>query len=267
MEHRPSSAAHLHFSPQEERSQTPGTPRSPLVIGHRGAASFAPENTLSSVRHALNDGARAVEVDVHATRDGAVVVHHDATLDRTATAGRTTGAIADLTLAEVRECLLADGEPVPTLDETLALMGSAPLADGSAPQLLIEIKADAAAEPVARRVRDTDAAVRVRIISFSVTALERVRQLAPELPCTLLADVPSPEVTEAANALGIDQVAFSVAGIDPKAFATEHAAGRTVGIWTVHTYDQVRRALACGVSTLTADDPAWCQACVDKLLT
>ncbi|MGH7818144.1 MAG: glycerophosphodiester phosphodiesterase family protein, partial [Candidatus Binatia bacterium] len=71
----------------------------PRLFGHRGAAGVAPENTMVSFRRALADGAEYLELDVHATRDGVVVVIHDATVDRT-TDGR--GAVRDLTFGELR---------------------------------------------------------------------------------------------------------------------------------------------------------------------
>lgn len=68
----------------------------PIPIGHRGAAGEAPENTLPSFARALEVGATILESDVHLTRDGHVVVHHDATLDRTTEA---RGPLAERTLA------------------------------------------------------------------------------------------------------------------------------------------------------------------------
>ena len=78
----------------------------PLVVGHRGAAHLAPENTLSSFRRALADGADLLECDVHLSRDGQVIVMHDETIDRTAgpDSPLRTGAIASLVLD------LADGQ-------------------------------------------------------------------------------------------------------------------------------------------------------------
>jgi glycerophosphoryl diester phosphodiesterase len=71
----------------------------PRIIGHRGAAGEAPENTLSSFQRALDDGAALVELDVHGTRDGAVVIIHDETVDRT-TDGH--GRVAELSLIEIK---------------------------------------------------------------------------------------------------------------------------------------------------------------------
>lgn len=132
------------------------------LIAHRGASLVAPENTLAAFRAALHGGARAVELDVHPTRDGELVVMHDDRVDRT-TDG--SGALRDLTLAEVRGLDAGSwfspayrGEPVPTLAEVLELTR------GRA-ETFIEVKANA---PGMREKLLTTIAGRrdVRVISF-----------------------------------------------------------------------------------------------------
>jgi len=83
----------------------------PLVIAHRGASGFATENSLAAFRAARDLGADAVELDIHATADGALVVHHDEMIG--------PHHVAHCSLAEVRSHLLANGESVPTLEEAL----------------------------------------------------------------------------------------------------------------------------------------------------
>ena len=113
------------------------------IVGHRGNAAHAPENTLESFRQALAAGAECIELDVHLSADGVAVVIHDATLDRTTDA---TGAVAALPLARICQAdagarFSADGGSfpyrgvghiVPTLEEVLRELSDAPL--------LIEIK-------------------------------------------------------------------------------------------------------------------------------
>jgi glycerophosphoryl diester phosphodiesterase len=96
-----------------------------VVIAHRGANAFAPENTLAAFRKAIALGCDYVEMDVRQTRDGALVLMHDRTVDRT-TDG--TGSVADLTLAQIRALDAGrkrgpewTGEKVPTFDEALAV--------------------------------------------------------------------------------------------------------------------------------------------------
>ncbi|MFE5774416.1 glycerophosphodiester phosphodiesterase [Brachybacterium sp. NPDC056505] len=154
----------------------------PLIVGHRGAKDVLPENTLISFRRAIADGADVLECDVHLSADGRLVVMHDARIDRTVSedSPRRSGAIAELTAAELadvrvgggREGIgheaapvglagvpgahgsdgsagtggdsIVEGQKVPYLEEVLDLA-----ADAEVP-LLLEVKAPAAAEPVAR---------------------------------------------------------------------------------------------------------------------
>src|SRR5262245_53621059 len=98
----------------------------PRVIGHRGAAAYAPENTLESIREAAHRGARWVEFDAKLTGDGAVILMHDDTLDRTT---NSRGPVAQTSLADIARLDAGAwfGEPwrgarVPTLADTLALL-------------------------------------------------------------------------------------------------------------------------------------------------
>jgi glycerophosphoryl diester phosphodiesterase len=151
-----------------------------LVIGHRGNAAHAPENTMPSIEQAIALGADAVEIDVHVTADGEVVVIHDPTLERT-TGGR--GAVAQLTLAELRRydagaTFTPDrgatfpwrdrGIVVPTLRDVLHSFAETPF--------VIELKTPLAQERVMRIVRDQGAAGRVVLASFDYRALLEPRR-------------------------------------------------------------------------------------------
>src|SRR5712692_9179692 len=114
--------------------------RLPRVIGHRGAAASAPENTLAGLRRAKALGCAWVEFDVRLTGDGALVLCHDPSLDRT-TSG--TGAVSAQSLAAIRDCDAGSwfapafaGERVPTLEEVLLLAAELDLGTN------IEIKSD-----------------------------------------------------------------------------------------------------------------------------
>jgi glycerophosphoryl diester phosphodiesterase len=160
----------------------------PLVIAHRGDSAHRPENTLASFASALELGVDLVEMDVQLTRDGAVVVIHDASVDRT-TDG--SGRVGQLTLAELRRLSAGyplrfgsayAGERVPTLAEALGLLRDRARA-------MIEIKGDSvtsdaeggiealAVSEVRRAGMERD----VALISFDRRALIRCRELAPEI--------------------------------------------------------------------------------------
>ena len=160
----------------------------PLIIAHRGDSAHRPENTLAAFASALELGAELVEMDVQLTKDGAVVVMHDPTVDRT-TDGH--GRLRDLTLREVRKLSAGypvhfgaayAGERVPTLAEALGFLRERA-------RVMIEIKPDSVTSDEEGGIEAlTVADVRrlgmekdVALISFDRRALVRCRQLAPEI--------------------------------------------------------------------------------------
>jgi glycerophosphoryl diester phosphodiesterase len=160
----------------------------PLVIAHRGDSAHRPENTLASFASALEVGADLVELDIQLTRDGAVVVIHDATLERT-TSGR--GDVREMALHEVRVLSAGfpsrfgaayAGERVPTLPEALGL-----LRDRA--RVMVEIKPDSVTDDAdsgieartVEHVRRAGMEKDVALISFSRRALVRCRDLGPEI--------------------------------------------------------------------------------------
>jgi glycerophosphoryl diester phosphodiesterase len=161
---------------------------SPLVIAHRGDSAHRPENTPASFASALEVGAAIVEFDVQLTHDGAVVVIHDPTLDRT-TNGH--GDVRQLTLRQVKDVSAGypsrfgtafAGERVPTLAETLGLLRDRAMA-------MIEIKPDSVTDDeeggiealTIEEVRRARMEKEVALISFSRRALARCRAAAPEI--------------------------------------------------------------------------------------
>lgn len=145
-------------------------PNVQLVIAHRGASHRAPENTLEAFQCAIDDGADALELDVHLSRDGVPVVIHDPTLDRTTD---RTGSVSSMTWAEIQlanagarhsDSTWASRQVrVPSLEEVLDVVRDLPL--------LIEIKAAAAQSAVADLVTRLRATERVVVAAFEHRAL------------------------------------------------------------------------------------------------
>src|SRR5687767_4232507 len=160
----------------------------PLIIAHRGDSAHRPENTFAAFARALELGAELVEMDVQITKDGAVVVMHDPTVDRT-TDGR--GRLRDMTLREVRKLSAGypvrfgaahAGERVPTVAEALSFLRERARA-------MIEIKSDSVTDDedggieavTVAEVRRLGMEKDVALISFDRRALIRCRKLAPEV--------------------------------------------------------------------------------------
>ena len=87
-----------------------------LKVGHRGARAYEPENTLRSFKRAIELGVNAVELDIRRTKDGEVVVIHDAKVDKTKNG---KGLVSELTLEEIKQLVTEKGERIPTLEEAL----------------------------------------------------------------------------------------------------------------------------------------------------
>ncbi len=238
---------------------SPSTTRRPAIVGHRGASLHAPENTLAAFRRALEDGADLLECDVHLSADDEVIVMHDETIDRTAAEDSPlrTGAIADLTRAQLDTVRLAEGERIPSLTDLLE-MTTAPL--------FIEVKVASAASAVASLLAALPAdspAAGSTVISFHADALSEIRRGAEATPVSYLVEQLDEESLRVATELGAAAVGPSIEGLSLAAARAAREAGLTVNPWTVNTLAELEIALACEVDTITTDDPAWVQRELD----
>lgn len=146
-----------------------------LRLGHRGAMAHAPENTFRSFRRALELGADGFELDVHRSRDGHLMVIHDARVDKTT---HGTGFVAELTLDQLRALDAGDGERIPTLTEVFDAFPSA--------YIYVELKGEETEILTADLVREKQAVERVIVGSFDGEKIARVKAYAPEIETSLL---------------------------------------------------------------------------------
>lgn len=220
------------------------------VIGHRGAAALAPENTLAAVEAGLAAGADGVEVDVRATADGVLVLMHDPDVARTTNG---TGRVDALTLADV----VPFG--VPTVHEVLAHVPRDRL-------LILEVKGHPweagydPAEPVARalaRALVADGERRVVVSSFNPVALQVVRANAPGVRTAVLTNAAFDLASNLAAAVDGGHLECHVPAslVDAAFSARAHNAGRRVVAWTVNDPDRLRELRDAGVDGVISDDP------------
>jgi glycerophosphoryl diester phosphodiesterase len=192
------------------------------------------------------------ELDVQSTRDGAVVVIHDETVDRT-TDG--IGAVADLTLDEIRRLDAGlkfgasfRGQRIPTLDQVMkAVRGQI--------GLNIEIKEGAVEWQVCELMRAHDALATSMVSSFEWKALEKVRSLDPEVRVGLLAEKNRDDLMDAASAMGAYSVNPHFDLIDAAYCDKAHAHGLKVLVWTVDVPEAMRILLAAGVDGIMTNYP------------
>lgn len=237
----------------------------PSIVAHRGASSTRPENTVASFEEAVRLGAPLVELDVRLSRDGAPIVMHDPTVDRTTDGA---GVVAELTAAEI--ALLNAGtdgrpEPVPTLAEVLALLS------GRA-GVVLEIKNlpgepgyEPAGEPIVEAVHEElgrhPFVGPVLVVSFNPSSIAASRSIAPDVPTGFLTtDLVAPrEALAHAAASGHDLLLPGTRSLIPagRTFVEEaHDGGIRVGTWTVDDPRELAMLLAWDVDAVASNDPA-----------
>ncbi len=220
------------------------------VVGHRGAMALCTENTLASFLQAEQDGAAAVELDVHLSADSRLVVIHDGAVDRTAVAGRTSGTVADLTWAQLQEVDLGQGQRIPSLEAALEVVRG---------QVHVEIKAPAAAAPAAELVLQEGLVDRVTLTSFDAGGLAQVRRRSTRLHLGMIATRATPAALAAVRELEAGLLCAGLADLDRALVQRLQGDGVAVCTWPVRTEEDLQRALTAGVDLVTADDPGWCR--------
>ena len=202
-----------------------------------------PENTLRSFVRAEREGLDVVELDLHLSKDGELVVMHDADVART-TDG--SGPIGGFTLAELRELDAGEGERIPVFEEVV---------DAVAKPLQAEIKDRAAARVLAEVIEKRGLQDRVTVISFHADALRETRSLLPAVPLVLVAGKSSPTAPERARELGAGMVSLELRHVDADIVARCRAAGIRVISWTVNTDEDLARVRELGLDGIVTDLP------------
>lgn len=228
------------------------------IVSHRGAAAVAPENTLAAFRIAIEQGVDFVETDVRLTADGVPVLMHDPDLDRT-TDGH--GPLSARTLEQVRaldaggwfDAAFA-GEPVPTLEEFVALLEPAPT------RAFIELKGEWAPEQIGsvlQLLRDRQLVGRVVLESFELPNLSALREQAPEFARMLLTREFGDAVLQAAVELQVSAVGAreELFAARPAFVARIREAGIGAVVYTLNTPAKWDRAAAQGIDFIITDDP------------
>jgi glycerophosphoryl diester phosphodiesterase len=242
--------------PRPTLFRTPGAPV--LRVGHRGARGHAPENTFASFNLAVEMGVSAVETDVHVTRDGAVVLIHDHTVERT-TDGR--GYVKDMTLAEMKaldagawvDARFA-GERVPELGEFLAWARARDVA------VAIEVKNGPIyypdiAEKLIAGLREHEMLERALVISFDHPVLRHVREIEPALTTGILYVARLADPVGAARAAGAAALHPHWAYVTPDLVQTAHAAGLAVSPWCPNDAPTIQMLARMGVDSIGTDYP------------
>jgi glycerophosphoryl diester phosphodiesterase len=213
-------------------------------IAHRGAKREYPENSLPAFRRAFERHADAIELDVHATRDGTVVVHHDP--DLRPSPGTPKRKIADMNWEELQRVELAPGIGIPRLSDVLALTPTEKT-------VYVEIKGSGIEAAVVSTIANGSAQCAVH--SFDHAAIAKCRDIAPHLPRGILYDESSPDaMVRQLELVGARDLWPRWNLIDAELVARVHAAGARVIAWTVNSRSDAQSLIATGVDGLCTDD-------------
>jgi glycerophosphoryl diester phosphodiesterase len=240
-----------------------------IKVAHRGGAGLAPENTLAAFRSGLEQGADALELDVHLSRDGELVVIHDPALSRTTNAAGDVGAMTFAELRKLDASARYFGPPVgrqliPTLQEVIDLAkGRASL------QIEIKVRADGSRYPgieskVVEALRQSGMVDDAVILSFDFPTLTSVKALEPRLrTCALISTAYLQKVGKRGptavagemTALGVTSVGVEKTWLLEPLYKELRSRGLGVGVWTVDDPEEMKRFASMGVDFITSNRP------------
>jgi glycerophosphoryl diester phosphodiesterase len=245
----------------------------PVNLAHRGASALVPENTLEAFRMAVEAGAGGLELDVHLTSDGHVVVIHDATVDRTTNG---TGAVAGMTLDEIRTLdaghnfsldggstrpYAVMGLRIPTLAEVLMEFPGVPL------NIDIKEAYPGVEETVLGVLREAGAEGRALVASTPHGIIRRFRKLSGGRVSTgaskleigafyILSRVHLERLVRPAyDALQVPLRHRRIPLVTRRFIDAAHARGVRVDVWTIDRADEMRRLLDLGADVIMTDHP------------
>lgn len=236
-----------------------------LIIGHRGAMGYAPENTLVSFEEAVRRGADLIEMDVQLSADGEVVVMHDTSVDRT-TDG--SGVVRDLPWKKIKtyDAGLWYGSDfmkqyVPSLGEVIGRFRNRKTARKHSVGFLIELKTirgsgGSLADTVVALLQREQFMERAFIISFDAVALQEVRAAHQHAPTGLLFSEEAEEGrVNQAKAIGAQAIFPRKTWVTARGVLAAHKVGLAVGTWTCNTKNEMKRMIACGVDAIATNYP------------
>jgi glycerophosphoryl diester phosphodiesterase len=227
-----------------------------LVIAHRGASGYAPENTLAAFRRAVALGATFIETDLQLSRDARFVAIHDQTVNRT-TNGK--GRVHDLTLADLRSLDAGSwfgsqfsGERIPTLEEILDFSKKHDVV------FYLELKPGASwggEHALIGALRESGEIPRTVVISFNAPILHKLRQIDPTLMTGLLYDGQFDRPVDQAVEVGARQLAVRGDLVTPALLVASRKKDLQVVCWTVNHTAHMRMLVDAGVDGIMSDYP------------
>jgi len=213
----------------------------PVVIAHRGASTVELENTLAAFRAAAGQGADGVELDVHATLDGEIIVLHDPSIMGL--------PIAQARMSDLSQLKLLNGEPLPTLAQALDVIG--PL------KAFVEVKVldprwdDRLLETLERGPNPSGYAVH----SFAFHVVRRLREKRPNLPTGVLSEVPTRDPQRTLDDAKSQTLWQEHTTLEESLVEAVHGLGASVIAWTVDNPSEMEQLVSWGVDGICTNHP------------
>ena len=216
--------------------------RRPSVIAHRGASGYEYENSRAAFRRAVMLDADGVELDVHATRDGGIVVHHDPDVPG-------FGPIAQMTLAEARQVRIRNGESLPCLAEILELVGDR--------EVWVEVKSlPPAYDSMLLTILDQGPAPKgYAVHSFDHRIVCRLGEARPNLRRGILLTAYLQDSVSVMRGVGATTLWQEWQQVDQELVQRVHGAGARIIAWTVNEIGDLERLVRLGVDGLCGNYP------------
>ena len=221
----------------------------PLVIAHRGASSIALENTLAAFRAAAGQGADGVELDIHATIDGEIVVHHDPSV--------LGLPIAQARWRDLAAVPLANGAAIPTLAEALDVLGTL--------KVFVEVKVldprwdDKFLATLDQGPNPGGYAVH----SFAFHVVRRLGEKRPSLPRGVLSEVPTKNPKQTLADASAQTLWQELSTLDEGLLHAVHGLGAGIFAWTVDNPGDMERLVGWGVDGICTNHPERARPIVD----
>jgi len=217
-----------------------------LIVAHRGASAYEPENTLRSFKKALAFRPFAIECDVRATKDDKLVVIHDSRIDRT-TNGK--GFVRDFMFRELRKFDAGKGEKIPSLQEVLSFIKN------KKPMLIIEMKEPGTEKAIVELVKKNKLGSKIIIVSFYASAIKKIKKFSNIKTGFIFSRVqPSEAVTIAIKAKA-DFLLPRYNLVTPELVKKAHEKNLQVITWTVDEKKLALKLIAFGIDGIASNKP------------
>jgi glycerophosphoryl diester phosphodiesterase len=230
-------------------------------IAHRGFSSIYPENTMLSFEKALETGCDGIELDVHLSRDGQLVIIHDETVNRTTNG---TGYVKDMTFGELRSLKIEKEQRIPSLEEYFDFIEKTNLFTN------IELKNDifrydGMEEKVIAAIRKRNLSEKIIFSSFNHFSILKCKTLAPEISCAFLTYSWYIDVGAYTKHHGLPYVHPLYTSLTDEAVKEIHSHDISINTYTVNDPGETRRLATLGIAGIITDDPKMLRAMLESI--